>query len=136
MPQLDIHMIDLHGKNRNKSKVENYDEIILDKSDILVDLTCRICQFEDTSSENLKNHMKQHTESTFKCETCNYEAVVDSELKTHNQSKHMEVKVDIHKIEPNVKVPIKFLCDQCEFSFKLNIQLRKHIQKIHENKKY
>ena len=62
-------------------------------------------------------------EFNIKCEQCKFSTGDQTELKTHMQLLHKTPKVKI--------VPSKLRCTKCEYECNLNIQMKKHIKKIH-----
>ena len=114
---LDAHMETNHGKNKKLAKsteVENEESII--------ELTCRACNYEGISDEDIKKHKDQHRQ--LKCEKCDFVAGRSDELKQHNQSNHKIVKVDLENYS-------FAYCTQCDYRCKYRIQLRNHTKNKH-----
>ena len=125
MMQLDTHMEYRHGKNRMKSQSTGKDNGDLS----LVELTCRKCEFEGLTREDMNKHMSKHGHD--QCHKCEFVAADRIELYQHNQSKHQEVRVEISSLSI-------ISCHQCEYKCKLNMQMHQHIKRNHlpEGKKY
>ena len=62
------------------------------------------------------------------CEICPFTTKDEAEMKTHIQTLHRTIKVEVKQEDQNV---IK--CDQCEYRCKLNIQYKKHLELKHTN---
>ena len=58
-----------------------------EQDDIVVELTCRACNFEGTSSSDIKEHKSQHVSLT--CLKCHFVAGRDDKLKQHILFKHV-----------------------------------------------
>ena len=126
----DINLIDIHMEEYYGGK-----KIVVEESeDIVVELTCRGCNYEGKSCDDIKQHKSKHV--LLKCDQCDYIAGRDDELKQHKQTQHFTARVNLQNTLPTNKKSILMSCDQCDYSCKLRIQLRHHIIRAHQNRKY
>ena len=61
------------------------------------------------------------------CETCSYEAPTFTDLEKHIQIYQKSICINITPEERKV-----FKCDSCGLKYSLNIQLKKHIERLHK----
>ena len=118
---LEKHIENHHGRPSNQLNSSI-------TSEICRDLTCRHCDFEGNSAAELNNHMNVHhkVDDRFYCCKCEFETNEQSLLNEHKQTFHMDVRIGV---QPIISKPLS--CDQCEFKYRLNIGIRKHVQKKH-----
>ena len=92
------------------------------------------CMFENEVD------LEWHTETThdmvenpepFPCCKCHFKALNKNELDAHMQSNHMNLKVIL-----DIKEVTVIECDQCDFTSRLNIQMKKHKTAKHQDSKY
>ena len=73
--------------------------------------------------------MRDHTSSpSIKCERCEFVSDDERKIEIHKQTKHMSPMVDLRIHDQTVSK-----CKQCDYKFRYNIQLKKHIAKKHMN---
>ena len=97
---------------------------------------CENCQFSFPEKTALEKHIKTNhdtpitsgTEKKFVCEKCDFTSQTEPELQIHKQITHMTSKVTL--LEKDMRV---IECTKCSYTCKLNIQLKKHIEKTHKN---
>ena len=109
---LDQHMEETHGKRAN---------MIL-SSESTREHACKYCDFEGNSEETIEDHGKTHL--NFKCNICEFRAVLSEDLKQHIESTHINVQVQVNKVHV-------LSCMVCDYKCTLNIQLKKHMEKKH-----
>ena len=98
----------------------------------ITELSCRKCDYEGNTEDEIKNHMKEHL--TFKCNNCQFISETENELKRHNQIIHQITKIRVDKITPeNDMGANEIVCEKCEYKCKLNIQLKNHKKRKHTN---
>ena len=102
--------------------------------------SCYKCEFKSSDEEELNQHeLLKHPqlhcepytgdESTHPfCEICNISTQTETDMNIHKQTQHMHIKVGLSQNDQ--KIPL-IQCDQCDYSCKLNIQLRNHKRKKH-----
>ena len=61
------------------------------------------------------------------CDQCNFTTSSLEDLDIHKQVKHKSTKVNI-----DIQDQIVIKCDKCDYKCRLNIQLRKHMEKHHK----
>ena len=142
--ELDKHMESVHGQNIQPittdngqvRSIENPVFNVEESDEMKVDMKentaiCGECGKGFENELQCTLHMTSH-ELTLdsKCEICNFTTRDESELKTHIQSIHKIVKVDLNDEDQNV---IK--CNKCEYKCKLNIQYKKHMNLKHKQDK-
>ena len=89
---------------------------------------CPLCEFMAVTYYELYKHLEQtHTKKKIKCEKCDYESTSKDEIDSHIQLEHEITRVDISSEEQ-----LFLNCDQCEYKCGLNIKLKKHKQKCHD----
>ena len=85
---IDKHMESTHGKNKLCST----------PSEDVEELTCRHCDFEAASGEDMRRHkVAKHT--SFKCMKCEFTTLLESEFSDHIKSTQIDVSVELNKIE-------------------------------------
>ena len=98
-------------------------------------LTCTLCRQECEDEESLDIHEKTHLGTTnsdekvihdYKCNNCEYRGLAEHDLRSHMQTVHMNIKVDISD-------HLARKCPNCDYRCQLNIQMKKHIERKHEN---
>ena len=99
-----------------------------------MELTCRVCGYEANQDVDLKKHTVEKHDSmqsnSIACTLCDYKAEQESHLKKHIENHHLTpVNVQLHQNEGHV---VAISCDKCEYTCKLNIQLRRHKKMKHE----
>ena len=63
-----------------------------------------------------------------KCQECDYISINERDLKTHIQTIHKNLRINLIK----EKKLIKIKCNKCEYECRYNKQLQKHIINVHE----
>ena len=125
----DINLIDIHMEEYHGGK-----KIVVEESkDIVVELTCRGCNYEGKSCDDIRQHKSKHV--LLKCDQCDYIAGRNDELKQHKQTQHSTARVNLQNTLPTNKKSIIISCDQYDYSCKLRIQLRHHIIRAHQSRK-
>ena len=89
-------------------------------------ITCEECN--ETFLTDLDHEWHVATEHVVgvpieECKDCSYIPTSSNGLKAHMQIQHMTMKVNLIKNVENV-----IRCDKCEYSCKLNVQLKKHME--------
>ena len=92
---------------------------------------CQSCSFvaidlDEIFSHVEENHTSPVSKSLFKCNNCDYTTINKKTFNSHQQTNHKNLKVNIE-----VKDQVDIHCDKCEYTCKLNIQLRKHKKTSH-----
>ena len=126
---LNTHKMNKHGPR--PSSTPDFDR--------LVELTCRQCVFEAESIDEIDKHKDVFHKKTqsLPCNLCDYRSATKEDVDIHIQTMHMATKVNIIAM-PNEKQKT-ISCPQCDYTCKLNIQLRNHTKKQHtesEDKKF
>ena len=104
-------MEEMHGR-RKKQNIVDSDE----SDDDIVELTCRACDFEGKSSSDIMEHSSKHNQ--IKCSKSDYTSISEANLRSHEQSTHMEIRVEIPVI-PKQR-PSMIACTHCEYTCKLS----------------
>ena len=83
----------------------------------------------DSSETHLHESNDDHKESEMhSCQTCDFVANDATELNGHNQLLHKHANVDV-KLNEQIVIS----CEKCDFTCRLNIQLKKHMDTQHIN---
>ena len=112
---------------------------------------CSFCPYKTTVRANLRKHENIHTGKGFECEVCSSVFPTKQRLKAHadihnaNRRKYMcencgqefasQDAVQKHVIRVHSGQCDIYGCDQCKFTAKLLIDLKKHINVVH-NKRF
>ena len=83
-----------------------------EQDDIVVELTCRACNFEGTSSSDIKEHKSQHVSLT--CLKCHFVAGRDDKLKQHILFKHVAPYDKNQHTELPSEQGNKYKCSKCD----------------------
>jgi len=107
---------------------------------------CDQCDKDFSRKGHLNMHIKSHTPCPQKCNQCGKMCKTASNLKHHILDMHLErrVKCDecekmfstirrLNRHKKAVHVLKSFKCDQCKYRCKLNSDLRKHIDNVHND---
>ena len=118
------------------SEVEDYDshvkmhEMINHREDDLTDLQnvvfTHILEQQILEIENEKKVKRVCDETKYSCDQCEFSTNAEEHLKVHIQTIHQSAKVDV-----NVTSIRTIKCQACEYVCKLNIQMKKHLEKEH-----
>ena len=65
-----------------------------------------------------------------KCNLCDFNAKLSSDLKQHTQINHMTNLVDV-KINNTRSSEIRIACSLCEYTCRFNVQMKKHMKSTH-----
>ena len=138
MKYLDEHMEMVHSKkvvfkcqkctNEFRTILEMEAHMERDHAE-LEELTCRKCNFEGTTVEAMKEHTTDKHPPN-KCSICEHKSKSEDELSMHIKANHIQVSVQLEKIE----LPQTISCNECKFTCRLNIQMKKHKEKEHIDK--
>ena len=91
------------------------------------ELYCNECEKCSPERVSFDIHKQLHKiKPILKCEKCEFTTIDEPILKSHIQTTHKVIKIDMKVTEP-----IEFKCDECEYKCKLNIQLKKHKKSVH-----
>ena len=71
--------------------------------------------------------MNKSEKETYDCTFCDFKAKTTQEKKTHIQTTHQLIKVNVEKTSKT-----SIICLKCEKTFGLNIQLKKHLDNEHK----
>lgn len=94
---------------------------------------CQSCGFIAIDLHEIISHVQENhspvSRNLLKCNKCDYKTINKEKLNSHQQTNHKNLKVDIE-----AKDQVEIYCDECEYTCKLNIQLRKHKKSAHIGK--
>ena len=121
--ELDNHMEEKHGKNNHKQNIQKDQSKSFDNDSNIIELTCRTCEFEGKTEDDMKEHKTK--KCGFNCDRCEHVASSRGELKQHKQTIHDTVRIEINQPDNIIS------CNTCGYKCKLNIQMRKHNEKMH-----
>ncbi|XP_065161459.1 zinc finger protein 62 homolog isoform X5 [Atheta coriaria] len=83
------------------------------------------CERRFTTLSRLRDHQERHKgEPSYNCEICAKKYLTETNLKSHINSVHPELKTG--KI-------MNYACKLCEQSFKYNMSLKRHVDRVHCN---
>ena len=137
--ELDEHMELIHGQNLQESEDNGQLRCIetppsikheIEEGDVNMKESTSICGecgkgFDNEDECTL--HISEHEEAVnIKCESCEHTSTDEIEMKTHTQSVHQTIQVDLSVEDQNT---IK--CSLCEYKCKLNIQYNQHMKSTH-----
>ena len=103
-------------KSYDKSSLENH--IQTEHATVEESFECMNCH----EIFNSKLIMEEH--ECYKCGKCTFTANSASKLEIHKQSLHTKITVDVAK-------SVYLQCELCEYMYKYNIQLKKHMEACH-----
>ena len=110
---------------------------------------CALCDFQSNDKSSLENHIKkEHTtvensiecknchqafksnldieeHECYKCTICAFIANSASNLEVHIQTLHRKITIDVPK-------SVYLQCELCEYKYRLNIQLKRHMETSHK----
>ena len=97
------------------------------------DSTCRECQYEGKTGDDLNVHMVTHR--VYKCGICEFETKISIDFPLHMKV-HEEIVVDLTEEAPKANKPEVILetktCPLCKLESKDLEALRTHIENIHQ----
>ena len=82
--------------------------------------SCNQCDKQFTDSKRRDNHVKTHSKTKIKCDTCEFECQYPSQLKQHQQK---------HKERPGPKL---HKCSQCKYQSFRSSNFKRHVRLRHE----
>ncbi|KAL7644285.1 UNVERIFIED_CONTAM: hypothetical protein RMT77_005112 [Armadillidium vulgare] len=104
---------DVRVKNNSKSKPQR---AVVSQQNIkkhhVENFSCKYCNFNFKSKDELKTHLKTHNKRKFKCSHCSYECNLKSRLKSHMM------------IHSNMKL---YKCSDCSYECNHKGHLRTHM---------
>ena len=101
------------------------------------DFSLLLCLASFSSEDSLKVHQQSHEKKNVevraqtKCQLCKYEPLDFDDINRHMEERHLNIEVKISNKDQNV-----LKCELCGFSCRLQIQLKKHIERKHADKNY
>ena len=105
-------------------------------------LECKKCSLQLNNQADLEKHMDEaHIICrVFSCTSCEYRTTKSNEYKIHLDTQHKTVHFSIikQKIEEDLNSNLntsEVKCTLCDYSCRLNFQLKRHMVKIHAQKK-
>ena len=136
---LENHMELKHKKNTDRNtKCENCEKefpaLFLSRYHICgpqYTYPCQLCTFVAIDLEEIVSHQLEYHTNTLgihKCGKCDYKTIKRSNIDIHQQTNHQNLKVDI-----DVRDQVQIQCDQCDYKCTLNIKLKKHKKRVHED---
>ena len=148
---------DTVGLGTHKRSVHGNKMMKMDDFDEIVELTCKNCDFEGESKEEMNEHhktihvvepeekcnycevrfktkdeLKEHTNncqgtSNIKCNLCEFTAKCRNDIEKHLQNKHFSDKIITMKGDNE-----EFTCQQCQYKCNRESQLNMHLLVKHE----
>ena len=112
-------------------------------------LFCQLCDYEASTFNTLKIHIKSQHANGFSCEQCNYHSESKSSLKQHIKVIHEKVRhpcticdksfsksCNLKSHIQTVHEGLRYSCEKCDYQTKERQYLKRHVEVKHEGKRY
>ena len=124
-----IHKGKMHSENKRKH-TENETDVI----------TCEVCKYAGVSAADVLKHMSTiHSENSVNCQNYNYVGLSKEEVNSHMLLIHIESSQKVKNTAeaiPCVELRRdKTKCNLCDFKYRDEIELKRHMRDDHEGSK-